>query len=108
MLIIFIALAVVWFEIQKRTNVIKKQLTLEQITKVMTKDKSIIKTIKQARVLQGISFIAILLILWTIMENYSSSYYLVLLDVLQLTTTARQYYLYLAWQRCAFLINGKS
>lgn len=105
MLIIFIALAVVWYVIQKRTNVIKKQFTLEQISDVMARDESIVKTIKQARVFQGISFLAVLLILWTIFENYPTRYYLVLLVVLQLMTTARQYFLYLAWQRCAFLIN---
>ena len=107
MIIIFIALGVVWYVLQKRITALKKQFTLEQITDVMTKDKSVVKTIKQARVLQGISFIAVLLILWTIFENYPNSYYLVLLNVMQLTTTARQYFLYLAWQRCAFLINGK-
>lgn len=106
MIVIFIALVVVWYMLQKRSNAIKKQFTLEQISDVMTKDKNVVKTVKQARFLQGISFIAVLLILWTIFENYPNNYYVVLLVVMQLTTTARQYFLYLAWQRCAFLING--
>ncbi|MBU7555542.1 hypothetical protein NVV78_03620 [Pediococcus ethanolidurans] len=105
MIVIFIALVVVWYMLQKRSNAIKKQFTLEQISDVMTKDKNVVKTVKQARFLQGISFIAVLLILWTIFENYPNNYYVVLLVVMQLTTTARQYFLYLAWQRCAFLIN---
>ncbi len=108
MLVIFFALAAAWYVIQKRSNVIKKQFTLEQISNVMMKDKSVVRTVKQARVLQGISVVSVLLILWTIFENYPTNYYLVLLVVMQLTTTARQYFLYLAWQRCAFLIKEQS
>ena len=49
MIVIFIALGVVWYVLQKRITALKKQFTLEQITDVMTKDKSVVKTIKQAR-----------------------------------------------------------